>query len=233
MTSGIEALLWMAILTGMGKTELGGFGRESYLAYALWGNFIGRVTANWMYEYMMMEDIETGRVNSILVRPISFFEFYLSQFIGYKGLILLSSIVFPIVTCSLFGAPVIWSRLPLMILGLFYYLIFCHLVSFTVASMAFYLNKAHAFTMIKNMALWIFSGELIPLDLFPEPLKSWIISLPFASAVYLPVGYVIGRVDFVTWRQGLMSVTIGILVMSVVAQQIWSRGVRQYTGTGA
>ena len=74
----------MAMLTGMGVETLGGFGREYYLGYTLWATFVGRITTNWMYEFMMLEQIETGRVNSILVRPISFYEFYLSQFVVAK-----------------------------------------------------------------------------------------------------------------------------------------------------
>lgn len=223
----------MGILTGMGRDSLGGFGRESYLAYALWAIFIGRVTANWMYEFEMMNDIETGRVNSILVRPISFFEHYLSQFMGYKGFIFLSSLFIPIATCWIFDAPVIYERLPLMILGVFHYLIFSFTFSFIVASCAFFMNKTHSLTAIKNMMLWVLTGEMIPLDLFPESMRSTILWLPFSSGVYMPVGYLIGRVNFDTWLRGQVSVLMGTVFLSLVAMWIWHRGVREYTGTGA
>ena len=54
-------------------------------------------------------------------------------------------------------------------------MILVHAISFVVAASAFYLNKVHAFTGAKNLALWLFTGELFPLDLMPEPLRSLVI----------------------------------------------------------
>jgi ABC-2 type transport system permease protein len=233
ITSAIEVTLWMAILTGMATETLGGFGREYYLAYALWANFVGRATANWMYEYQMVDEIDSGRVNAILVRPISFYEFYLSQFIGYKMLILAVSFFIPATICMLAGAPFLPERLPAMIALILFYLVFAHTISFCVACMAFHLNRAHSLTGMKNLAIWVLSGELIPLDLYPEPFRGWLLSSPFAAAVYTPVGYVTGRVGQEALLNSFASVAVSLVVMGFVASLLWKNGVRQYTGTGA
>lgn len=233
LSSVIEVTLWAAIITGMGQTELAGFGREYYLAYALWATFVGRITINWMYEFTMLDEIDTGRVNAILMRPISFYEFYLSQFVGYKLFTGLVGLGFPIGVCLFMGLPVEPARIPLMILSLLYYLIFVHTLSFCVACMAFFLNRAQSFTGIKNLAIWVLAGELIPLDLYPEPFKTWLIHSPFASGVYIPVGYVTGRIGTELFLQSLVSVTGGIAVMGCVGAYLWRKGLRAYTGTGA
>jgi len=233
ITSLIEVVLWMAILTGMQTETLGGFGREFYLAYALWANFVGRATANWMYEFQMVDEIDTGRVNAILVRPISFYEFYLSQFLGYKFLILAASFFIPTIACLLIGAPFEPVRLPAMIAMILFYLVFAHTISFCVACMAFHLNRAHSLTGMKNLAIWVLSGELIPLDLYPEPFRGWLLSSPFSAAVYLPVSYVTGRVGHEAMLNGFVSIAVSLVVMGCVASMLWKNGVRQYTGTGA
>jgi ABC-2 type transport system permease protein len=233
LTSLIEYTIWAGILTGMGKTTLGGFGRESYLAYALWAVFVGRVTSNWMYEFNMLDDIYSGKVNSILVRPVSFYEFYLAQFLSYKVLVVAVSFLIPLGLCWAFHAPVIPSRIPFVILMLVYYLVFVHTISFTIASLAFFLNRAHSFTGIKNLAIWVLAGEMIPLDLYPEPLKTWLIHSPFASGVYIPTGYITGRIGTPLFLHSFISITLGILFLSLVARWLWTRGVRSYTGTGA
>lgn len=233
ITSAIEVTLWMAILTGMATETLGGFGREFYLAYALWANFVGRATANWMYEFQMVDEIDSGRVNAILVRPISFYEFYLSQFMGYKLLILVASFFIPAGLCLAVGAPFDPLRLPAMIAMILFYLVFAHTLSFCVACMAFRMNRAHSLTGMKNLAIWVLSGELIPLDLYPEPFRAWLMQSPFAAAVYLPVGYVTGRVGHDAYLGGLVSVALALGVLGMVAMGLWRGGVRQYTGTGA
>ncbi len=233
LTATVETALWLGIFSALGAGELGGFGRESYLAYALWANFVSRVTTNWMYEYNMLDEIDSGRVNAILMRPISFYEFYLSQFMGYKFLVAVISFVIPLTFCFVFGFPVQVERFPVMLLFVMYYLIFVHTLSFCVACLAFYLNRAHSFTGVKNLAIWVMAGEMIPLDLYPEPLKSLLLHSPFASGVYVPVGFMTGRVGFDYLGQSVISVTVGILVIGLIGRFLWKRGLRVYSGTGA
>jgi ABC-2 type transport system permease protein len=233
LTSAIEVTLWMSILAGMSGETLGGFGREYYLAYALWANFMGRISVNWMYEFTMLDDIDTGKVNAILMRPISFYEFYLSQFVGYKLTVATASLWIPSVVCLIIGAPFHPERLPLMLALMICYLVFTHTLSFCVACMAFYMNRANALTGMKNLAIWVLAGELVPLDLYPEPLRSWLISLPFAAGVYLPVSYLTGRVGPEAMMNGFVSVAVGLVVVGAIAYSLWKTGVRNYAGTGA
>lgn len=228
-----EVVLWMALLKGMGVSTLGGFSREYYLSYALWATFVGRITTNWMYEFLMLEQIDSGRINSILTRPISFYEFYLSQFIGYKMSCTVFSFVLPMLACWIFDAPMLLERLPLMLLLIVYYLIFAHTLSFCVACLAFFLNRAQGFTGMKNMIIWVLAGELIPLDLYPEPIRTWLLHSPFAAGVYYPVSYISGRIDTPTFLMSFVGVTGGLIVAGSLAAYVWSKGVRSYTGTGA
>jgi ABC-2 type transport system permease protein len=233
LTAAIEVAVWMGIFSGMGMDQLGGYGRESYLAYALWANFVGRMTINWMYEFTMIDEIDSGKVNALLVRPISFYEFYLSQFVGYKLITACVSFIFPILFCWMIGAPFMLERFPAMMALLLVYLVFSHTTSFCVACLAFYLNRAHSLTGMKNLAIWVLAGELIPLDLYPEPFKSWMIALPFSSGVYIPVSYITGRTGTDVFLRGFLSVLVGVAASGLLAVFMWKRGVRAYTGTGA
>jgi ABC-2 type transport system permease protein len=85
----------------------------------------------------------------------------------------------------------------------------------------------------KNLTLWVLSGELFPLDLLPESLRAKIIALPFSCAVYLPVGYITGRIEQPMMLNGFISLFIGIAVLAVLARLLWQSGIKTYTGTGA
>ncbi len=229
----IEFTLWFAVFRGLATAELAGFTRENYLAYALWAGFVGRITSNWMYEFRMIEEIDLGSINGLLMRPISFYEYYLSQFMGYKLSSSLFSLGFPVAISLWLGLPTNLSHLPAALLLIVYYLVLAHTVSFCVAALAFRLNKVHGITMAKNLGLWLFSGELFPLDLLPAGWKTFMLALPFANAVYIPVGYLTGRVDAQLLLQGYFTTTLGLLFFGALAAYLWKSGLRRYTGTGA
>lgn len=233
LSSCVELALWSTILSAAGLTQLNGFPRASYLSYVLWATFVARVTANWSYEMEMGEEIESGRINTILLRPISFYEYYLAQFLGYKFSTMPFSFACPLLACLVFPTTVIWNRfVPMMALILFY-LFFVHTLSFCISCLGFYITRVRGVTGAKNMSLWVLSGELFPLDLIPEPFRSWVIHLPFASGVYAPVGFLTGRLGWSELSQAFLSVAGGIALTSALAFVLWQRGLKQYSGTGA
>ena len=229
----VEVALWLAVFRAVGGDSLGGYGRDSYIAYALWASFVSRISSNWMYEFRMIDDIETGAINSLVTRPVTFFESYLSQFLGYKAIVIALSFWVPLTTLTLLDLPLHWDRLPAAMLTIIIYVFFAHMISFSVATLAFRLTRVSSFTVAKNLAFWVLSGELLPLDLLPEPFRSILLKLPFCNAVYIPVGYITGRVSFELWLNSLMSLFVGIAVMAVIASFAWRRGMEKYVGTGA
>lgn len=229
----IEVAIWSAIIGSTDEGSLGGFGRESYIAYALWAAFFARIGANWMYEYRMVSEIDTGAVNSVLTRPISFYEYYLSQFMGYKLATTAVSLLIPFAVTLFYGGPTIHSRLPLACAVQVLYLVLVHTISFTVASLGFFLNRVHGFTTAKNIALSMLTGELYPLDLVPEPFREILLWLPFSNSVYVPVGYLTGRVEVAQVWRGVISIFASLAVMGLIARSAWEAGRRNYSGTGA
>lgn len=232
-TALIEVTLWWAIFKGSGATQIGGFTADYYLAYALWAAFFARITISWMYEYMMIDEIDSGRINAILTRPISFYEFYLGQFMGYKVLTASLSLIMPLLAVQFFDSPTQISRVPLAIALAFYYLLLVHTMSFTIASLAFFYNRIHSLPAAKNIVLWVLTGELFPLDLLPEWLKSWALALPFPAGAYIPVGYITGRFDVSLVWQSFLSVTYGMAFFAIVGTLMWRAGRKAYSGTGA
>lgn len=234
LSVGVEVLLWLAIFkTADASGLIGGFGKEAYLAYAVWAPFLGRIAISWMYEAMMVEEVVSGSINTILTRPLSFYEYYLSQTLGYKVITLFFSISFPIATSLIFDLPVHYERLPLALLIVMYYLLLVHTMSFLVSTLGFYLTRVRSFTLLKNLALMLLGGELVPLDLMPKPLADFLLSLPFSAGVYVPLAFITGRGGYELLTQGFFNITWGMALMGLTAYFLWKRGVREYTGTGA
>ena len=111
LTVGIEVLLWLAIFKTAETAQIGGFSKDSYLAYAVWAPFLGRIAISWMYESMMVEEVASGSINTILSRPLSFFEYYLSQMMGYKVITTVFSLLVPVAASVFFKLPIYFERL--------------------------------------------------------------------------------------------------------------------------
>ena len=234
LTVGIETLLWVAIFKTAGDSGLiGGFSRESYLAYAVWAPFLGRIAISWMYESMMVEEVVSGSINVILSRPLTFFEYYLSQTLGYKVITTLFSMTIPLAASLLFDLPVHYDRMPIALLLVIYYVLLVHSMSFIVATLGFFLTRVRSFTLLKNLTLLLLGGELVPIDLMPPALSQILLHLPFSSGVYIPLAYITGRSNFELLSQGFFNVTWALIVCGISCYLLWQKGVKQYTGTGA
>lgn len=234
LTVGIEVLLWIAIFKTVDASgSIGGFGRDNYLAYAIWAPFLGRIAISWMYESMMVEEIASGSINTILSRPLTFFEYYFSQTFGYKFITTIFSISFPILVSLYFQMPIHYGRLPAALLIVLYYLVLVHTMSFLVATFGFYLTRVRSFTLVKNLSLMLMGGELVPIDLMPSYLSNILLNLPFSSGVYIPIAFITGRCDWDLLYKGFGNITLGLIVIGIISYVTWKRGVREYTGTGA
>lgn len=233
LTTGIEILLWIAVFKGANTDLIAGFNKENYLAYAMWAAFFSRISTSWLYEYRMTEEIASGSINSIIVRPMSFYEYYFSQLFGYKLITTAVSLCIPLIASFFFDLPINYARVPLAVILCFYYLIFVHTVSFIVSTFAFHFTKTSSITAAKNLLFWILMGDLFPLDLLPEPFKSIFINLPFASGVYKPAAYIIGRIDTEAMNNGFISLTISLIILGIISRLLWKKGIDSYVGTGA
>jgi len=233
ITALVELTLWISIFASLTHPVIAGFTKEYYLSYALWGAFVARITVNWMYEFRMLEEIETGKVNSILVRPISFYSYYLIQFLSYKGMTTLFSLFIPLIMVYVFKLPFYFERFLFSLVLISYYLVLVHTISFCVCCLGFYINRANSFTVAKNLFLWLLSGEFFPLDLLPEFWKNVLLFLPFSNAVYVPVGFMTGRFGYDVFLQGFVSITYGLIFFGILAYFLWSFAIKKYSGTGA
>jgi ABC-2 type transport system permease protein len=233
ITAGVEWVLWRALFVSNQLKSLGDFPAESYYVYAILSGFFSRVGSNWMYEFRMIEEVESGNINQIMIRPMSFYSYYWSQFFTYKLMTILFSLWIPLAVAFTMGWPLHFSRLPWILMSMSLYLWLIYSLSFMMSLLAFKLTKVSSFTVAKNLALWLLSGELFPLDLLPSAVRDVFLQLPFCHAVYIPVAYLTGRIDTLLFYTATAKLVVWCLVFWWVSQKLWSYMVKDYTGTAA
>jgi ABC-2 type transport system permease protein len=232
LTACIEVAIWYSLLQSF-DGQLGGYSRQYYLQYALWAAFFARQMGTWTYDFTIASEIQTGSINALLTRPLSYFEFQFFQFMGQKLVSLMFAVLAPALASIWFFGGVEPERLLVAVLFGIAYLIFGFTLLFLISSLGFFMTRIHSLIVAKNIGLWLLTGEVFPLDLLPERIAVVAKMLPTASGVYLPVGYLTGRVSEVDLHRGALGVGIGIFVAGTAAAILWRIGLRRYTGVGA
>lgn len=228
----VEAAFWSGLIHASGNPLLGGFPVSYYLGYFLW-LILQLGSINWAFGRTMIAEINSGAVNSLLLRPSSFYEYHLGLLLGHKLMVVLTMTPVVFLIAWIWDLPFHAERLPAALLMGFLYVILIFSLHFAVASMAFFLDHVYSLNNTKNMIIWFLSGELMPLDLLPSPVREWVIALPFSCGIYLPAAYVSGRITTEAFMQGFISLGVGGLAFGLLARCIWKRGLRRYSGTGA
>ncbi len=228
----VEAAFWTGLIKASGDELLGGFSARYYLGYFLY-LILQLGSMNWRFERAMIAEINNGAVNALLLRPSSFFEYHMGQLLGQKLITALAMLPIISFIAWRWDLPFHAERLPMVFLMGICYVILLFSLHFAVASMAFFFDNVYSLNNSKNMIIWILTGELMPLDLLPSPIREWIIALPFSCGFYIPAAYLSGRIEIDVFLRGFISLAIGGVAFGLLAQFVWKRGVRRYSGTGA
>lgn len=228
----VEAAFWTGLIKASGNELLAGFPARYYVGYFLY-TVLQLGSINWRFERSMIAEINNGAVNALLLRPSSFFEYHLGLLLGQK--LLTAFVMAPVVALIAWGwdLPFHAERLPMVLLMGICYVILLFSLHFAVASMAFFFDNVYSLNNTKNMIIWVLTGELMPLDLLPSPMREWVIALLFSAGIYLPAAYLSGRIGTEVFMRGFLSLFIGGMVFGLLARFLWKQGLRRYSGTGA
>lgn len=227
----VEVAFWSGLIYSTGSSTFAGYSVSNYIAYYLW-LILKLGSINWRFEKLMISEINSGAVNSLLLRPSSFYEYHLGQILGQKLLVvvIMTPVVFLI--ASVWELPFYPDRFLAALLMSFLYVIMIYTLHFAVSSMAFFLDNVYSLNNTKTMIIWILSGEVMPLDLLPSNVREIVIALPFSCGNYLPAAYVSGRITTAVFINGFYSLAAGFVLFGIMARVIWQKGLRRYGGTG-
>ena len=140
--------------------------------------------------------IRTGDVAVDLYRPVSFLGWFLAGDLGRAAYHLLTRGIAPtIIGALLFDLH--FPTSPAVYLAFLASVSFGVVVSFAirmlVASSAFWLLDQSGVLTLSSVFAMFFSGLVVPLVLFPEPLRSVALALPWSAFVQVPIDIWLGH----------------------------------------
>lgn len=185
--------------------------------------------------YDLMRSVYTGEVGAALLKPVSFFKFWLAQDFGRAiAQLLLRGLPLMIFYALYFditypGSATQWWSLAAA-------LWMAWLVSFTyrflVNLASFWTPNATGIGRIAFTLSWFFSGFLMPLDLFPEWFQRICYLTPFPSTIYTVVEAYLGLATGSEMLDALALQAAWAAVLALAGQLMLRAGVRRLTVQG-
>jgi ABC-2 type transport system permease protein len=181
-------------------------------------------------------DIKEGQLSKYLIKPFSYYWIKFYEEIPYR----LLQGIFAIVAFSFFyiffntyfriHLSMTQALLSICIMLAAYFLSFTF--KMVIGMIAFWITDIGGVFEILEIILIIFTGNLMPLFLLPQPLSSITLLLPFASMIYYPVMAIEGNLDILHMGMALGQQLIWLGFFLVLYMFMWNKGVKKFSGVG-
>lgn len=225
----IQWILWYAMFKIGGATEIAGMTYVDLMQYTAVSILFTQIRGG-NHDFELQEMIRSGQLSNYLLRPVGVVEFVYIQ--GVAGKLLIAGVCFA--AGILAGLYMGWP--PERMCGAMLLALIGNIIHYQIgaalATTAFLWEEAYSVLMVKNLIVSLLSGELIPLNLFPESM-SWIWkSTPFYLYVFGPAQYALGRWTHEEFLFQLGLSFVWLLVGWALVKITWGLGMRRYLSLG-
>jgi ABC-2 type transport system permease protein len=223
--------LWTAVAR---EAPVGRFGQTEFVAYFFAIFVVRQLTSSWV-AWELNFQVRQGTLSGKLLRPMSPLWVYAVENLGALPLRLVIALPVAVLGLALTGGHVLpsrgelWALWGASILGGW---LITYFVNVTIGSLSLFVDSS-----IKLMELWlalftVFSGYLVPLELFPAWLRSIADALPFRYQIGFPVEVLTSAHSVSETLTLLGRQWAYVAVSAAVGLTVWRLGLRKYAAFG-
>lgn len=183
-------------------------------------------------------DISEGNLSNHLLRPISYFRYWITRDVSSKVLNLTFSFLefgflFLVFRPNFYfpnNSYVIMAFIVSLALAASIY--FC--VLFLVSAIPFWapeLGWGSQFLVI-IVIIEFLSGTLFPIDVLPAGLQKIVMTLPFPYMVFFPIQVYLGKISGAAQVWGFVTSGIWLVALGFLMKVVWSKGLKKYQALG-
>lgn len=225
--------LWWAIYSQ--RTMFAGYTEAAMLTYILLSSIVRTIVLGTTT--MGIGDIiNQGNLSNHLVRPFSFFSYYIARDIGDKLLNFAFSVVEVTILFLLLRPPLYIQTQPVFILaavvavllGAVLYFLFSMVLGFV----GFWTPDVWAPRFLSFVIMEFFAGGVFPLDILPKALLIASKSMPFYYFIYFPISVYLGKTTGIELVYGFGVAIAWIVGFGWLTRFMWRKGLKVYTAEG-
>lgn len=227
----IMLALWSTVAA---EGNVGRFGQAELTTYFLSTFIVRQLAASWTCWEINFE-VRLGRLSMRLLRPVHPIVAYAAE--GLAALPLRLAISFPIALWALIslGADHValgvqqWLLFAVSIIGAWLLTFF---VNIAIGSLSFFMESSIKLMDVYLAAYFVFSGYVVPLELFPTWLRTAIDVMPFRYQLGLPVEILCGQHDIHQTLALLSQQWLFVAFVALLSTFMWKRGVAHFEAFG-
>lgn len=182
------------------------------------------------------ENINSGNLSGMLLKPVSYFGYWFSRDIGDKLVNVVCSVGEIIIIFLLLRPSLFFQIDPLLLFYTILSVIIAIILYFIIGSLlgmiGFWSPEVWAPRFIFFILIQFFSGSFFPIDIFPKPLFEAFSLLPFPYLLFFPLKIYLGQLSNPEIMQGLTVEIFWIGILSYACFFVWKKGLRIYTAYG-
>ncbi len=227
--------LWKAIFTYNNATTMRGYSFSGLMLYYFMVPVISRMI-NGPGLGMIAHEIYDGSLTRYLIYPISFFKYKYTQYLANTVIFFLQLVIGIILFALLFEIPADVILSPSSFFLGITAVLAAGLLAFSISTLlemvAFWADNVWSLLIMVRFAVGLVGGAMVPIVFFPEKIQTILNYLPFRYLAAFPINCFIGKISFLQWQQGMLTILFWSLFCTTFAVIVWNRGKYKYTGVG-
>lgn len=228
-------LFWNGALDSK-TTHVPGWTSASFASYYFFLIIAGALLMSHVEEDVSREDIRQGELVKYIIRPFSYYWFNFFEELPYRVLQGFYGVVFFFILTLFFNIAFEFTTSLQSFLLSVVIAIFAYFISYTFKMIlgltAFWLTDTYGFYHLTDMAIFIFAGYSVPLQLFPQMVEKIAYWLPFAYMIYFPIISFQGKLSVAEQVFIIMLQGVWLCILVCLYKFIWHKGIQKFSGVG-
>ncbi len=226
-------LVWTIVFQSTDR--VGQFAFRDILLYYLIVHFLDKILDPVLeVNYQVWEEINEGRLDIYMVRPINFTVFMFFKSLGIPIIELMIGIPFFLVFALVLNLPL--QTDPAVLLCFFGSVamgfLILYLVQLIIGTLTFWMEGIFGIRDIIFSVFMLFSGQLIPISVLPDWIVGVSACLPFEGIYFMPATIFAQTSVNATVIFFLAKQAAWVAVLATAAAVLWQRGNLRYASQG-
>lgn len=182
--------------------------------------------------------IANGELANYLIKPVSYFKYWLTRDLSSKALNLgFAAVEFSLLFLIL-KPPFFFQTNPLSILAFLVSIVLAILIFFTLLfitnSVPFWVPEVAwgAQFIVITIVTEFLSGALFPLDILPTVVQKALSYSPFPYLIFFPIQVYLGKIAGIEALKGIIISGFWVIILLFIMNAIWKRGIKVYQSYG-